>query len=74
MSNLESENSEDYLVEFEDTLKELSLLKAPGVSGSRIQKLTEIAINNYTVCIKSKVLLLQTTNVFTLESHTNFFV
>ncbi len=32
-------------------LNEISALKAPGVSGSRIKKLTEIAIKNISVCI-----------------------
>lgn len=35
---------------FEATLKELPTLKAPGVSGSRIKKLTDIAVQNVTVC------------------------
>lgn len=39
------------LEEFETTLKELPTLKAPGVSGSRIKKLTDLAVENVTVCI-----------------------
>lgn len=32
-------------------LGEIKALKAPGISGSRIKKLTEIAIKNISVCI-----------------------
>lgn len=39
------------LEQFESTLKELPTLKAPGVSGSRIKKLTDLAVENVSVCI-----------------------
>lgn len=37
--------------EFENTLREIPTLKAPGISGSRIKKLTDIAVKNVHVSI-----------------------
>lgn len=45
------------LEQFDKILEEIRVLKAPGVSGSRIKKLTEIAIKNINVCIEDESIL-----------------
>lgn len=42
------------LEEFESILGEIKELKAPGVSGSRIKKLTDLATKNVSVCLDVK--------------------
>lgn len=43
--------------QFDTILKELPTLKAPGVSGSRIKKLTDLAVQNVSVCIPFSTVL-----------------
>lgn len=55
-----AEITENPVDTFSSTLEALSLVKAPGVSGSKIRKLTEIAMANVQVNICSLLPLLFT--------------
>lgn len=52
-----SESTQPPVDEFTSTLEALSLVKAPGVSGTKIRKLTDLAVANVQVNIVHLILI-----------------